>query len=87
MVFPTTFEGFGLPVVEAVRAGAKVVTSRLPVFEEIGVPADAQVDFGKPDEVETALRRPGPTRLLCPPATWRHCAERTLGVLHAVGSV
>jgi glycosyltransferase involved in cell wall biosynthesis len=83
VVFPSTFEGFGLPVVEAVRAGARVVTSRLPVFDEIGVPPEAQVDFASPDEVRAALARPGPTRLAEEPISWRESARRTLDVLRA----
>jgi glycosyltransferase involved in cell wall biosynthesis len=83
VVFPTTFEGFGLPVLEAVQAGGKVITSRLDVFDEIGVPRTAQVDFEKPDEVLAALAQPVPTRLLREPATWEEVARRTVEVLRA----
>jgi glycosyltransferase involved in cell wall biosynthesis len=83
VVFPTTFEGFGLPVLEAVQAGRKVVTSRLPVFDEIGVPARAQADFERPEEVLAALREPGPTRLLREPLTWHEVARRTIEALRA----
>jgi glycosyltransferase involved in cell wall biosynthesis len=81
VVFPTRFEGFGLPVLEAAQQGAKLVTSRLEVFDEIGVPREAQVDFERPDELLHALRSPGPTRLLRPPLAWRDTAARTLEVL------
>jgi glycosyltransferase involved in cell wall biosynthesis len=83
VVFPTTFEGFGLPVLEAIQAGGKVITSRLEVFDEIGVPQTAQADFEKPDEVLAALARPGPTRLLREPETWAQVARRTLEVVRA----
>ena len=86
VVFPTTFEGFGLPVLEAVQAGRKIVTSRLPVFDEIGVPREAQADFARPDEVLAALAQPGPTRLLREPATWRQVARRTVEVLRAAAT-
>ena len=86
VVFPTTFEGFGLPVLEAVQAGRKVVTSRLAVFDEIGVPLAAQADFEKPDEVLAALAQPGPTRLLREPATWEAVARRTMEVLRGVSA-
>lgn len=81
IVFPTRFEGFGIPVLEAVEFGKRVVTSRLPVFDEIGVPAEWQIDFADPDQLLAALRRPGPTRLTRPPWTWAACAGRTLEIL------
>jgi glycosyltransferase involved in cell wall biosynthesis len=85
VVFPTTFEGFGLPVLEAIQAGGKVITSRLAVFDEIGVPRTAQADFEKPEEVLAALVQPGPTKLLREPATWEQVARRTMEVLRADG--
>jgi hypothetical protein len=61
-----------------------VVTARLPVFDEIGVPAEAQADFDRPDEVLAALRRPAPTRLTREPIDWSESARRLLEVLRAV---
>ena len=84
VVFPSRYEGFGLPIVEAAHFGKRIVTSRLPVFEEIGVPARLQVDFGNPEEVLAALRDPGPWSLLRRPNTWRETAARSLDVLRSV---
>lgn len=84
VVFPTRFEGFGLPVVEAVALGKKVVTSRLAVFDEIGVPPEWQIDFADPDQLLAALRRPGNTSLLRTPQTWDDTARATLDHLRAV---
>jgi glycosyltransferase involved in cell wall biosynthesis len=78
VVFPTLFEGFGLPVLEAVQLGRKVITSRLPVFDEIGVPDEAQIDFADPEQLLAALERPGPTVLSRPPSTWAENARATL---------
>ena len=36
LLFPSLVEGYGLPLVEALRAGAPVIASNLPVFREIG---------------------------------------------------
>jgi glycosyltransferase involved in cell wall biosynthesis len=86
VVFPTRYEGFGLPVVEAAAAEARIVASRLEVFDEIGLPPQAQVDFEKPDEVLAALALPGPTRLLRDPSSWAEVARRTIEVLRAAAT-
>lgn len=78
VLFPTRYEGFGLPVVEAVAFGKKVIVSRLEVFEEIGVPDEYRIDFGNPDELLRALQLPGPTILQKRPVTWDECAATTL---------
>jgi glycosyltransferase involved in cell wall biosynthesis len=84
VVFPSLYEGFGIPVVEAaVEFRKKVITSRLPVFDEIGVPRERQLDFGDPDALLAALRAPGATVLARPPGNWAECARRTLDVLRA----
>ncbi|HEU0284275.1 MAG TPA: glycosyltransferase family 1 protein [Sphingomicrobium sp.] len=36
LLFPSLAEGYGLPLVEALRAGTPVIASDLPVFREIG---------------------------------------------------
>jgi glycosyltransferase involved in cell wall biosynthesis len=81
VVFPSRYEGFGMPVVEASGLGRCVVTSRLPVFDEIGVPKRFQIDFADPEALLAALQEPGPTVLERRPSTWREVAERTLEVL------
>jgi glycosyltransferase involved in cell wall biosynthesis len=86
VLFPTRYEGFGLPVVEAAAAGARIVASRLEVFDEIGLPGHAQVGFEDPEEVAAALERPRPTRLLREPLPWSEVARRTIEVLRAAGS-
>lgn len=45
-VCPSVFEGFGIPVVEALSAGIPVICSDIPVFREIG---NAAVYYVKPD--------------------------------------
>lgn len=86
IVFPSQYEGFGLPVIEANRFGRRIVTSQLPVFEEIGVPARLRVDFADPDAVMTALRDPGPWTLEKAPLEWSETARRTVELLRRVGA-
>ncbi len=86
VLFPTKFEGFGLPVTEAVEFGKKVVTSRLGIFDELGVPARFQIDFADPDALLAALQLEGPTVLEKEPTTWREMATKTIEVLRRVGS-
>ena len=84
VVFPSRYEGFGLPIVEAAQFGRRIVTSRLLVFDEIGVPREAQIDFEDPEALLAALARPGPTVLTVRPVTWKETAERTVEVLRRV---
>lgn len=86
IVFPTRFEGFGLPVVEAVAFGKKTITSRLEVFDEIGVPRRWQIDFARPDELAAALSQEGPTVLERPLSTWTQNVSRTLDLLREAAS-
>lgn len=84
VLFPSLYEGFGIPVLEAaVEFRKKVITSRLPVFDEIGVPRERQIDFADPDALLAALKLEGPTVLERTPATWSECARRTLSAARA----
>jgi glycosyltransferase involved in cell wall biosynthesis len=91
-VFPSTFEGFGMPVLEALAAGIPTACADIPALREVA--ADAALFFDPLDDaaVATALHRivldeplrqklaaAGPERAR--PYTWRRCAERTLPVL------
>jgi glycosyltransferase involved in cell wall biosynthesis len=86
VVFPTIFEGFGLPVHEAVEARKKIIVSRLEIFRELGVPEQFQIDFSDPGQLDRALRAPGITTLLHRPWTWQEAAAATLDVLVGEGS-
>ncbi|MEN6556634.1 MAG: glycosyltransferase, partial [Thermoguttaceae bacterium] len=81
VVFPSLFEGFGLPVMEAFEAGKKILVSRLEIFGELGIPSRFQIDFSDPDQLDRALREPGVTLLTKRPWSWNESAAATIAAL------
>jgi len=57
IVFASTYEGFGLPIVEANASGRPVVTSRMPVTLEIGRDAACYVDPYDPVSIRAGIDR------------------------------
>ena len=58
LLAPSSIEGFGLPVAEALLAGCPVVCSDIPAFREIGVDGCRYVRFGEnvTERYEAAVR-------------------------------
>jgi glycosyltransferase involved in cell wall biosynthesis len=92
VVYPSTFEGFGLPVVEALAAGIPVACSDIEPLRTIA--ADAAVLFDPASEagllqalervcsdepLRARLALAGPLRAA--QFTWRRCALETLAIL------
>ena len=48
-IFPSKFEGFGIPLIEAMASGLPVICSKIPVFREI---TENNVFFFNPDDIE-----------------------------------
>jgi glycosyltransferase involved in cell wall biosynthesis len=82
LVFPSLWEGFGLPVGEALAAGCRVVCSDLAVLREVAGETATYVDPMSPasiaDGIESALEqaRPAPSHRL----TWMRAAQLTTEV-------
>jgi glycosyltransferase involved in cell wall biosynthesis len=92
-IYPSTFEGFGMPVLEAMAAGVPVACSGIPPLREI---ADSTVHYFNPasdDEIRDALRRLAdgtiPTQAAAERArefTWEKAARKTLDYLNKSSS-
>jgi len=94
-VYPSLYEGFGLPVLEAMAAGAPVVTSNLSSLPEVAGAAALLVDPRDPaalgaaigrvltdDALAARLRAAGRARAAT--FSWERTARETLALLHAI---
>lgn len=55
-VFPSLYEGFGLPVLEAMACGAPAITSNTTAFPEIFGDAALLIDPAKPEDITRAMQ-------------------------------
>jgi hypothetical protein len=91
-VYPSTFEGFGMPVLEALAAGIPVACSSIPSLREVAgdaalffdpldedAIAEALERISGDDELRGRLAAEGPQRAR--PFTWERAAETTLAAL------
>ncbi|MCW2530249.1 MAG: glycosyltransferase family 1 protein [Pseudonocardiales bacterium] len=89
LAYPSVYEGFGLPPVEALACGVPVVASDLPVTREVLGSAARLVAVGDVDALADALRAAvtgqstaaevETRRAQARRWTWKRCADATIG--------
>ncbi len=93
LVYPSLLEGFGLPILEAMAAGAPVITSGCSSMAEVAGGADELVDPRDDDAIAAAIARLAGDRryreaLRCRgfararQFSWERAARETLAVFH-----
>jgi glycosyltransferase involved in cell wall biosynthesis len=82
LLAPSTQEGFGLPVIEGLFAGCRIVCSDIPAFREVGgekcrfveLGSGAQEAFAR--EIVASLREPRPAPALLPHLAPGHISQQ-----------
>jgi glycosyltransferase involved in cell wall biosynthesis len=98
LCYPSTREGFGLPVLEAMVQGTPVVTSSGTSTEEVAAGAGLLVDPASPEAIAEGLRQvldddafadrlSAAGRRRAEELTWARCAERTSDVYREAAEV
>src|SRR5205823_11142901 len=83
LVYASLYEGFGIPVAEALQCGCPVVTSRDSAMEELAGDDAAYVDPTSVESIRDGIERaarPVPRRV----ASWPDVAQRTRAVYEEV---
>jgi alpha-1,3-rhamnosyl/mannosyltransferase len=73
LIFPSLYEGFGLPVLEAMASGTPVVVTRSSAMPEVAGPAGNYIEADDADGLRDAM-----SRLIDDHAHWQTCREAGL---------
>jgi glycosyltransferase involved in cell wall biosynthesis len=97
-VFPSLYEGFGLPVLEAMSCGTPVISSNcssIPeIVEDAGVLVDPDDPLALAEQIIRLLKNPEERERLSELGlqqaarfSWRKTARQTLAVYHSIGQL
>src|SRR6185437_5346072 len=97
-VFPSLYEGFGLPILEALQCGAPVIAGRNSSQPEVLGDAGVLVDVGNAADLATGISRvlddpqlSATLRRLGPPQaknfTWESTADRAMAAIETLAPV
>ena len=85
LVFPTSFEGFGMPPLEAMAMGCNVLCSDIPIFKEI---YGREISYFKLNDIkdlrrkiEHVIKLKPETTKLTQKYTWSNAAKKIEGIL------
>lgn len=92
LIMPSLYEGFGLPIIEAMTCGTPVVCSRIPVFTEVAAEAALYFETDDPHEVVRSLERAQTEhrtmselgRARVSEFSWERSARKTIAVLDRI---
>lgn len=94
-IYPSFFEGFGLPVLEAMACGTPVITSNTSSLPEVAGAAAILIDPHRPDQISEAMENILADEKLyniikekgfrqAQKFSWEKCAKETLSVIASV---
>ena len=84
VVFPSLYEGFGIPILEAAAMSKRFLASPLKLYAELGLPKKHQVDFSDHKSLREKLTTVGSLKLEKPISSWRNSAEQHLACFRKV---
>ena len=84
---PSLEEGFGIPPLEAMGAGAEVIISKIPVFEEIYENAAHYIDPYKYDDInmnQIMSTKTAPIGTILEKYSWKKSAEQLYFAINGI---